>query len=251
MRSFGGRVLIGLGILAAAVMTVGYAFIFSDIANPPGGDRGVLDVPPEGEVRAARLDDGSPVYVVNLDGVRVIDARGRHAPGELASMVAWCSRTQTFVDLGDRTLYAASGTAIDSLTGSGLSVLASRLDEGGQRVTVGAESGYAGATSRPDASARCLPGSWIVHQPEADEIFDPSVAVDQEAPGWIWVEGTLSSVDDAVRLCDGSGSACETWAEVRGIDPAPLEDQVGQFIGRVRDGALEGLMFVPAIGDAS
>lgn len=251
MRSFGGRVLIGLGILAAAVMTIGYAFIFSDIADPPGGDRGTLEVPLAGEVRAARLGDGTPVYVVNLDGVRVIDARGRHAPGELASMVAWCSRTQTFVDLGDRTLYAASGTAIDSIAGSGLSVLASRLDEGGQRVTVGAESGFAGATSRPGASARCGPGSWIVHQPEADEIFDPSVAADQEPPGWIWLEGSLVVVDGTVRLCDGSASACETSAEVRGIDPASLEDQSGQFIGRVRDGALEGLMFVPDIGDPS
>ncbi len=249
MRSFGGRVLVGLGLLAAAVMTVGYAFIFSGIATPPGGDRGVLEVPPAGEVRAARLDDGTPVYVVNVDdSVSVIDARGRGAPGELASMVAWCRDTRTFVDLADQTLYAADGAMIDGNAGAGLSVLASRHDAEAKRVTVGAGSEYAGATARSFASARCF--WWITHQAEAEEIFDPSVAADQEPPGWIWIEGSLVVVDDGVRLCDGTESTCETSAEVRGIDPASLEGQSGHFIGRVRDGALEGLMFVPDMGDA-
>ncbi len=257
MRSLGSRVLIGLGILAAAVMTIGYAFIFSDIADPPGGDRGALEVPPAGEARAARLDDGTPVYVVNVDdSVGVIDARGRGAPGELAGMVAWCRDTRTFVDLTEQTLYAADGAVIDGDAGGGLSVLASRLDEEAQRVIVGAGAGYAGATARPFASARCLAPSWITHEAEAEEVFDPSVAADQEPPGWIWVEGSLVVVDGTVRLCDGSASACGTSAEVRGIDPASLQAfpdgrVEGQFIGRVRDGALEGLMFVPDTGGPS
>ena len=259
MRSFGGRVLIGLGILAAAVMTVGYAFIFSDIANPPGRDRAILNVPATDEASATMLDDGRPVFVVNDPrfGINVLDAQAPEPQSGLGVAVQWCTGSRTFVDPVDGSAYEANGDLLSGSAETGLVAFSSRpAPDDPSRMVVGADSAIKGGRVEHDGPTVCPILSLVAHEPDPDEIFDPSVAVDQEPPGWIWVEGTLSVDDAAVRLCDGSASACETSAEVRGIDPAGLQAfpdgrVEGQFIGRVRDGALEGLIFVPDIGDAS
>ena len=52
-----------------------------------------------------------------------------------------------------------------------------------------------------------------------------------------------------VRLCDGLDDGCETFAETSGIERASAAHEAdgvgGRFIGRVRDGAVEGLSHVP------
>ena len=88
----------------------------------------------------------------------------------------------------------------------------------------------------------------IGHAIDPAEIFDPSVAVDEEPPGWIWLEGTLVAADDEARLCDGLEDGCDAWAVATGIDPATVTETRGQFIGRVRDGAIAGLIIVPDLG---
>ena len=97
-------------------------------------------------------------------------------------------------------------------------------------------------------------GSWVVHRPAGGEVFDPSVAVEGEPPGWIWLEGALVAADEGdVRLCDRAGTDCASWAPVGGIDPASLasgREAEGLFIGLVRDDAIEGLMFVPNLEEA-
>ena len=77
----------------------------------------------------------------------------------------------------------------------------------------------------------------------------------EEAPGWIWLEGALDATDEGgVRLCDGTQAGCATGADVVGIDPASLGSDTsrpaGLFIGRVRDDAIEGLIFVPDLEEA-
>jgi hypothetical protein len=97
----------------------------------------------------------------------------------------------------------------------------------------------------------CVEGSaWVAHAPDPDEIFDPSVALDEEPPGWIWIEGRLEAADGGVRLCDGLDGPCATSAVVAGIDPATLEPLTGIFHGRVRDGALRDLSILPPVPDA-
>ncbi len=259
MRSFGGQILIGLGILAAAVMTVGYAFIFSDIATPPGGDRGVLEVPATGEAIPAMLDDGQPVFVVNDPqfGIGVLDAQAPRTRAGLGVAVQWCRESRQFVDPVGGSAYEANGELLAGSAESGLIAFASRPGpDDPSRVVVGSDSAIQGGSAEHDGPTACPVMSLVAHEPQPNEIFDPSVAIDQEPPGWIWIEGSLVVVDGTVRLCDGSASACETSAAVRGIDPASLQAfpdgrVEGQFIGRVRDGALDGLMFVPDIGDPS
>ena len=52
-------------------------------ATPPAA---VLDVPDDGEVEPAFLDDGTEMFVVNADGrVHVFDARGRGVVGAIAA----------------------------------------------------------------------------------------------------------------------------------------------------------------------
>ena len=101
----------------------------------------------------------------------------------------------------------------------------------------------------------CSGAAWLVHEPTPGEVFDPSVAVTEEAPGWIWLEGSLAVTDEGgVRLCDRGEADCATGAEVVGIDPAGVgsagQGSAGFFIGRVRDDAIEGLMFVPDLEEA-
>ena len=81
------------------------------------------------------------------------------------------------------------------------------------------------------------------------------MAVREEAPGWIWLDGSLqANPDGELRLCDRHAAACATGAEVVGIDPATLgsgaQGPEGLFVGRVRDDAIEGLMFVPDLEEA-
>jgi hypothetical protein len=87
----------------------------------------------------------------------------------------------------------------------------------------------------------------LVHRPEAGEIFDPSVAADEEPPGWVWLEGSLVAIRGQVLLCDAGGD-CGTGMVAHGIDPAKVGidglDFDGLFLGRVRDGAIEELQYV-------
>lgn len=252
MRDLGRRLLIGLGIVAVGVMAIGYAYIFGGIATPVGGDRGVLAVPPNGTASAVLLDDGRPVFVVNdADaGVWVIDAQRPQLAGTLGELVAWCPQTRRFVDPGDGATYAPDGTLLGGPAEGGLVAFTSRpAPDDPASVIVGSDTEVRG---RVPADAEPLTGctsGMIVHEPKADETFDPSVAAEEEPPGWIWLEGTVRVIGDEVRLCDGQASSCEGFALTVGIDPASLADDAagvgGRFIGRVRDGALEGLILVP------
>jgi len=260
MRELSRRLLIGLAVIAAAVMAVGYAFIFGGIATPVRGDRATLDLPPEGDAAATILDDGRPVFVVNAPGrgVWVLDAQGRQTLSSLGVLVAWCPETQTFADPADGSVYAPNGELLSGPSAGGLVAFGARpATDDASRIVVGSDTTVQrrGTASGGRHSPTCVGDAWVVHQPQAGETFDPSVAADQEPPGWIWLEGTVKVVDDEVRLCDGLTDGCGGYAETVGIDPARLADGAtgiaGRFIGRVRDGAIEGLILVPDLVEAS
>jgi hypothetical protein len=250
MRDLGRRLLIGLAAVAVVVMVVGYAFIFRGIATPVRGDLGTLDLPPDGEAVAAVLDDGRPVWVVaGARGDWVLEARAPRSAGAPGALVAWCSRERIFVDAMGEAVYAADGTLLDGPLANGMVAFAIRPGgDDATRVVVGSESA-ARPVAEPSAQrpAPCDPAEWTAHEPAAGEVFDPSVAADQEPPGWIWLEGTLRAVEGRARLCDGTAPVCDGSAAAEGIDPAtiPPDGIEGRFIGLVRDGAIEGLAIVP------
>ncbi len=261
MRDLGHRLLIGLAVLVVAVMAVGYAYIFGGIATPIRGDRATLALPESGTANATILDDGRPVFIVNDPdvGVWVLDAQGRQSQSSLGVAVAWCTETRMFVDLADGSAYGADGELRWGPAEGGLVAFASRASpDDPSRVVVGSDTSVQGRGPETDGppETTCPDNSWVMHEPEPGETFDPSVAGDQEPPGWIWLEGTVQVVDGEVRLCDGStDDECDAFAAVIGIDPATVADDVSgvasRFIGRVRDSAIEGLILVPDKMEAS
>ena len=260
MRDLGRRLLIGLAVVAAGATAVGYAFIAGGIAAPVRGDRAILDVPASGTAQATMLDDGQPVFVVNDPerGVWVIDAQGRQRQGALAVLVAWCPTARMFADRAAGSAFGADGQLRWGSADGGLIAYATRLAaDDPSRVIVGSDTTVQGRGPETDGppETTCDGASWLVHEPAPGEVFDPSVAVAEEPPGWIWLEGSLETTDQGgVRLCDRGEEPCTTGADVVGIDPATLggdtQGPAGLFIGRVRDDAIEGLMFVPDLEEA-
>ena len=261
MRDFGRRLLIGLAVVAGGATAVGYAFIAGGIASPVRGDRAVLGVPEAGTATATVLDDGRPVFVVNDPerGIWVLDAQGRQRPGSPPVLVAWCPATRTFADPADGSVYAPDGELRFGPAEGGLVAFATRPapDDPG-RVIVGSDTAVQGRevdSGAPSPTSACEGAPWVVHQPAQGEVFDPSVAIREEPLGWVWLDGRLEATDGGgVRLCDRTAADCATWADVVGIDPATLDERArapaGLFIGLVRDGAVDGLMFVPDLEEA-
>ncbi|MGI8658662.1 MAG: hypothetical protein ACR2K4_07835, partial [Candidatus Limnocylindria bacterium] len=243
-------------------MTVGYAFIFGDIATPPGGDLGIVAVPDAGEALAIVLDDGRKAFAVTdrSGRPRVLDAQVPGARSTLGALVAWCPETLTFSDPISGAVFGAEGDLVAGPGDSGLVAFALRstaVDKPTELI-VGSETEPRGVSRNRSASAPapgCSGDRWLVHQPRPGEVFDPSVAADQEPPGWIWLEGTLQVADGEVRLCDGLDGGCELFAPVLGIDPASVTASgfhaSGLFIGRMRDDAVEGLVTVPQFTEDS
>ena len=237
-----------MAVVACVVMAIGYAFVFNAIGTPPAGDLATLDVPSDGTAAVDLLDEGQPVFVTALDGsVTVIDARAPRAPNTASTLVAWCRSEAAFVDLATGRSFDAAGRPLDGDV-PGLSVYRTRPSDEGARVVVEPTSMTASANGATERTVTCPVSELIGHAIDPAEIFDPSVAVDEEPPGWIWLEGTLVAADDEARLCDGLEDGCDAWAVASGIDPATVTETRGQFIGRVRDGAIAGLIIVPDLG---
>lgn len=251
MRGLQRGLLVGLGVALAAVVAVGYASVYLGIAQPPGGVVSILTVPPAGTVAAATLDDGMPVFVTRVEGEPVVlDARAPHVDGEPDRLVAWCVEVGFFLDPIHGGSFAASGEVLGASADAGMRRLEVMPRDGGARVAITTGSSVAGGAPADTVALDCVPGSeWVVHVPSGDVVFDPSVAADQEPEGWVWVEGRLEAVADAVRLCDGMSGPCATYAEVNGIDPAAVAATRGLFLARVQDDALRDLVIVPDIAN--
>ena len=255
MRDLGRRLLIGLAVVAAAVMAIGYAFIAGRIAAPLESDLGTFSTPELDGARAVLLADGRPAFIVVTDGdVTAVDARGRHAPGAPGRLVTWCGDGR-FLDLLDGSTYAASGERVDGPGAAGLVVHPVRTVDGGARFVVSGDGTDAGSAADEPFALDCPAEQRVVHRPDRDQIFDPSVAADEEPPGWVWLEGRLRSDGHDTILCDGLAGECATFAPVGGIDPAMVpgggDALAGSFIGRVRDDVIVELHFVPDPGGSS
>ncbi len=261
MRDLGRRLLIGLGVVAAGTMAIGYAFIFGGIATPPGGDLGRVPVPEAGEARAILLDDGRPAFVVadRSGRPRVLDAQVPGLGSRLGTLAAWCPDALTFSDPLSGARFGADGDLIAGPGTSGMLAFALRSEavDKPTELIVGSEAEPQPVRRNADETERgaTCADEWVVHRPAPGEVFDPSVAADQEPPGWIWIEGSLQVVEGGVQLCDGLDGACTASAAVIGIDPASVAAAdfraAGLFLGRMRDDEVEGLVLAAPVMEES
>lgn len=249
MRELGRRLLIGLAAGVAGLVAIGYAFIFGGVAAPSDG-LGTLEVPAEGQVMATRLDDGRPVFVSAAGGEAwVLDAREPNDDGELDVLIGWCPADQAFVGSRPTSIFAADGSMLRPGPGGLTAHATSRVNGDASRVRVDTQDSVRPlATEERLISYSCRPGDWVRHRAQPDEIFDPSVAIEVEPPGWAWLQGTLLPIGNQALLCDGIDPGdCPSGAFASGIDPArvPADGVAGLFLGRVHDGTIEGLTFAP------
>lgn len=250
MRDLRRWLLPGLGVAVAGLVAVGYGLIASGIATPVGGTGGTVPMPADRGAAAIYLADGRPAFVVRTaDAVHVLDARPPLVTGSPGALVAWCPGPQQFFDWVHGGSYLADGTLIAGAP-SGLIVYPSAPTADGLAVTVGAEGRPRDGVADPETVGGCDGDEAVMHEPDPGEAFDPSVAADEEPPGWIWMEGRLEAIGSQALLCDDvEATDCETGAVVHGIDPAKLaalsEPMSGFFLGRVGDGVIDELHHVP------
>ncbi len=250
MRDLPGRLFFVIAASVAIVVGIGYGLMATGIASPVRGNLGMALVPSENGALATFLGDGRPAFVVRTDdAVHVVDARAPATAGDPMALVAWCADDGTFVDTLHGARFASDGSGVGGAP-RGLSVHPTSANDDGQYVIVGSEGSPAPGTGLGSANAQCS-GEVVRHAPEAGEVFDPSVAADEEPPGWIWLEGRLEAIGGLVLLCDdANGTDCATGAAVDGIDPARLaalpEALSGFFVGRVGDDVIDELYYVLA-----
>ena len=249
MRALRRWIPTGLAVVVVGIAAIGYGLMATDIAAPIGGDLGRVAVPDERGATAVLLSDGRPAFVVRTgDAVHVIDARPPLEAGTPSALVTWCPGSAYFHDWVNPGTYAADGGLLGGGP-AGLIAYPVAPSADGSEVTVGSD-GTPRGQSDPAESYECDGNEAVMHEPDRNDAFDPSVAVDEEPPGWIWIEGRLEAIGGQALLCDDvDGIGCATGAVVRGIDPAKLaalpEHLSGWFLGRVGDGAIDELHHIP------
>jgi hypothetical protein len=250
MRDLRRWIPIGLAVVVVSVAAIGYGLIASGIAAPIGTGLGTVTVPDEPGAVPVFLADGRPAFVVRTaDDVHVLDARPPLEAGAPGALVSWCPGDDQFVDWVHGGWYLADGTVIADAP-SGLVAYPLTATDDDRRLVVGSEGTPVTTVADPSTLGGCSGNEALMHEPSPGEVFDPSVAADEEPPGWVWLEGRLEAVGGQALLCDDIGASdCATGAAVPGIDPAKLaafpEPLVGSFLGRIGDGVVDELHFVP------
>lgn len=246
MREVLRRLPLALAAVIAVIVGIGYGITALAVATPPGEDLGTVRVPDVGDAEPVLLADGRPVFVVRTaDAVNVVDARQPRPAGTPGRLVTWCDGG--FVDRAGGISYTASGELVAGTARSGL-IRYPLVATGDGSVTVVGEGAPAEPSRRDAPRPSCDPGAVRAHRPSAGELFDPSVAADEEPPGWIWLEGRLEAVAGLAVLCNDPGATdCAAGATVPGIDPATLSSEplTGLFYGRIDDGDLVELYYSP------
>jgi len=222
---------------------------------------GIVDVPGPGQVAAANLADGRPVFVVHRDDgtVEVIDGFSTHVPWGVAKLVVWCPTSRTFDDVFHGARWTESGAYISGPAPTGLATYGSTILQDG-RLQVGPRITPA---SRPSPGHEqqadiplCATTADLVYPTLPTAASGSPADVAASAPsGWVAVRGSLleggASGAELCALGARGISTCVDGAPVAGIDVHGLFGQgsevviSGTFITRVEDGALVDLTRVP------
>jgi len=150
-------------IALAAVAVVFFVATAIYQENQPDPPLAVLDIPPNGIAEAAYLNDGSPVFVVQIDGtVRVVSAVSSHLEED---RIAWCPTSRTVDDLDHGSKWDTSGRYIAGPAPTDLSVYEIETDFDLRTVTVVKEIVPTGRSDRQTLSGPpCdLIGGYLRH----------------------------------------------------------------------------------------
>ncbi len=92
-------------VVVVVVLALGRVLFVADTASD------VMQLPDAGLVRAALLDDGTPVFLSHLpdDSVHVVEAFTPEAVGPIGGFVGWCPAAEQFVDPHHGSLYDQRG----------------------------------------------------------------------------------------------------------------------------------------------
>lgn len=125
---------------------------------------GVVRAPEVGEVEAAYLSDGHPVFVVgDLDGtIHVVDAISTHLIGD---QMAWCPSSRTIDDVFHGARWDPTGRYVSGPGRTDLGYYEFELSDDASELTV---SAYIRPTSRTESPVgvsgnSCVDGGYQVH----------------------------------------------------------------------------------------
>ena len=245
--------LIGLAAVAFAWKAIGGS-------DETAAGSSFVDIPPIGDVAAASLVDGRPVFIVHhKDGsLSVIDGISTHVPRGLAVAVAWCSTSRTFDDVYHGSKWTEDGVYMLGPAPTGLATYETNVLADGT-VGVGAQlapSPRGTATDFIPPGPFCVGSNDTIYPSLPNDRFDsPSAAIEAAPDGWIAVRGWLvATTPGDVFLCSTDpsqkGAVCADSAWVDGLDLPPVGDlpesvASGLFLARVHDGSLVDLTRVP------
>lgn len=228
--------------------------VAGDPAAPVAVD-GVLPVPEEGDVLAAYLEDGSPVFVAYPEAgeVLVLDALGTHDPG-FGKLVAYCPSSGWFEDLYHGAKFTIWGDWVGGPAPSGLPAYPVELAADAATVRVTGPAGEAPAREDPRGERyeprgpSCAPdesGSSdviVAHRPS-----HPVTAVagrDLPTDGWTWATVVVGGEPGRLVACEPDGTcppdAPAVAADVNQPTGTLVDRTAAVYLARMgSDGAVE------------
>ena len=205
-----------------------------DVPDPVAED-GVLPVPGEGEVLAAYLDDGRPVFVAHpvAGDVLVLDGEVPHI-GSIHHMNAFCPSSRWFEDPWYASRFNFWGDYTDGPAPTAMPAYPSTVSDEGTRVRVTGPPEPApgrdeprGQQQSPEGPA-CIDGTppetaaLVLHRvPETRPDLDG-----HEVPSdrWVWANLVLANADGRAVVCDAVGACPPEAPSIAGVED--LDDEV-------------------------
>jgi hypothetical protein len=239
----------GVVVLVAIGWMVATTFLTPPLPTPSFTVR----IPPIGQVAAARLQDGHPVFVVHhqTGEITLLDAFSTFVPYGIFKMVAWCPEARIFDDFADGSRYNEWGAHVAGPAPTGMVVLDWRMGSGGL-VNVGGRLGVAQGGDSANPPRLDLAGCrWVQHGFEGDQLT-PAQAAAQPEGSWVVVAGVL---DPASRRLCALAAGCINAAPIDGLVLPPqltqrdidylTDPRLRRWLAVVSDGRLAHLTRIP------
>jgi hypothetical protein len=220
-----------------AVLIAAGALALNAALRPASTVSSIIAIPPAGEVSAAQLEDGHPVFVVHhADGeVSVLDAFSTHVPSGIYKMVAWCPEARIFTDLVHGARYDEWGKRTGGPALGNMNEADWQPGSTGHLVVEDRFTAVSGSARSDDSSPDLGACTFLVHTFRDVPQYTPAAATSQADGSWVIVAGRLDA--DGHRLC-GLGSGCPAPAAIDGLELYPEASNrqgVEMWIDSLRD----------------
>jgi hypothetical protein len=240
---------VAFAVFAAAAVFAWSAFTPLRSTTPGLGGSNVLSVPARGDVSAAFLANGQPVFVVHRpDGfVSVVDAISPRRVDGIGELVTWCTPIHSFVSWPSLSSFDWSGIYVGGVEAPpGLSSFAYQVlrrdhvgDASSIRIgAIGPPLAHHPIPVPPSEVRLCASDRATAHTVPTSRIWTSPVRAANASPAaWIAIEGALTvSKDGSVELCPGVvDQGCGNSAAVKGIDASGLRRELAagsEYAGR-------------------